>query len=287
MLFSIGADPLVKLVSAIPGIIWSPWYLDDGSIVAPVSVIPDASNAVTTHWPAYGLHLNLGKCSSTVHGISQALLQRCGVPNVPSHSLAEGQGTCLLANPLGTEDFVKGFVSDTVLKVQSFTDKLGDLHNPQVALYLLRHSLGIARVTHMLRCIDPTVIKPQIDGFDAVLFSALGQICADDISADAWIQARLPIRMGGLGLTHARSVSASAYAASFLTFVDSRDVIGFPWQIHPPVGFQNSANMLTNLTGGTIPVTKSWCTTDSTPSSGVSDHRFQHRWHHTSSPKPG
>ena len=136
-----------------------------------------------------------------------------------------------------------------MLKVQSFTDKLGDLHNPQVALYLLRHSLGIARVTHMLRCIDPTVIKPQIDGFDAVLFSALGQICADDISADAWIQAGLPIRMGGLGLTHARSVSASAYVASFLTFVDSRDVIGFPWQIHPPVGFQNSANMLTNVTG--------------------------------------
>ena len=86
LLFSIGADPLVKLVSAIPGIIWSPWYLDDGSIVAPVSVIPDALNAVTTHGPAYGLHLNLGKCSITGHGISQALLQRYGVPNVPIHS---------------------------------------------------------------------------------------------------------------------------------------------------------------------------------------------------------
>ena len=112
-------------MSAIHGIIWSPWYLDDGSIVAPVSVIPDALNAVTTHGPAYGLHLNLGKCSITGHGISQALLQRYGVPNVPIHSLAEGQGTCLLGNPLGTEDFVKGFVSDTVLKVQSFTDKRG------------------------------------------------------------------------------------------------------------------------------------------------------------------
>ena len=100
LLFSIGADPLVKLVSAIPGIIWSPWYLDDGSIEAPVSVIPDALNAVTTHGPAYGLHLNPGKCSITGHGISQALLQRYGVPNVPIHSLAEGQGTCLLGNPL-------------------------------------------------------------------------------------------------------------------------------------------------------------------------------------------
>ena len=213
MLFSIGVDPLVKLVSAIPGILWSPWYLDDGSIVAPVSVIPDALNAVTTHGPAYGLHLNLGKCSITGHGISQALLQRYGVPNVPIHSLAESRGTFLLGNPLGTEDFVKGFVLDTVLKVQSFTDKLVDLHNPQVALYLIRHSLRIARVTHMLRCIDPTVIKPQIDGFDAVLFSALGQICANDISADAWIQAGLPIRMGGLGLTHAKTVSASNHVA--------------------------------------------------------------------------
>ena len=36
--------------------------------------------------------------------------------------------------------------------------------------------------------------------------------------------------------------------------------------------------MLTNLTGGTIPVTKSWCTTDSTPSSCVNDHRSQHWW---------
>ena len=39
--------------------------------------------------------------------------------------------------------------------------------------------------------------------------------------------------------------------------------------------------LLTNLTCGTIPVTKSWCTTDTTPSSCVRGGR------HTSSPKPG
>ena len=71
LLYSIGADPLVKLVSAIPGSIWSPWYIDDGSIVAPVSVIQDALKAVTTHGPAYGLHLNLGKCS--ISGIVAAI----------------------------------------------------------------------------------------------------------------------------------------------------------------------------------------------------------------------
>ena len=75
-LFQTGADPLVKLVSRIPGIILSPWYLDDGSIVAPVSVIPDALKAVTMHGAAYGLHLNLGKFSITGQGISHALLQR-------------------------------------------------------------------------------------------------------------------------------------------------------------------------------------------------------------------
>jgi hypothetical protein len=79
---------------------------------------------------------------------------------------------------------------------------LTEMDDPQVELLLLRAFLGSAKMTYLTRVTSPDTVAPFATTFDNSIRSCLGRICQDDISDAQWIQAGLPLSMGGLGLTH-------------------------------------------------------------------------------------
>ena len=86
-----------------------------------------------------------------------------------------------------------------------------ELNDPQVELHLLRSCLGIGKVNHILRTVQADLIVKELDDFDDQLRSNLSDIVHGTVSENAWTQASLPFRLGGLRLS--RSASA-AYLAS-------------------------------------------------------------------------
>jgi hypothetical protein len=91
---------------------------------------------------------------------------------------------------------------------------LTEMDDPQVELLLLRACLGSAKMTYLTRVTPPDTVIPFATAFDNSMRSCLGRICQDDISDAQWMQAGLPLSMGGLGLTHTARVSSAAFIGS-------------------------------------------------------------------------
>jgi len=91
--------------------------------------------------------------------------------------------------------------------------------NAQDTLILLRVSFSAPRVQHLLRC-SPSVDHPALKTFDNILRSAVNDITHAEISDVQWLQARLPIKQGGLGVREVHSLARPAYLASAASTLD-------------------------------------------------------------------
>ncbi|NJL56119.1 hypothetical protein HC928_13765 [bacterium] len=83
----------------------------------------------------------------------------------------------------------------------------------QDALLLLRASFSAPRVQYLMRC-SPSVDHPALTRFDQQLRSAISGITNTSLTDTQWLQASLPIRMGGLGIRRVASLALPAYLAS-------------------------------------------------------------------------
>jgi hypothetical protein len=91
---------------------------------------------------------------------------------------------------------------------------LTEMDDPQVELLLLCACLGSAKMTYLTRVTPPDTVAHFATAFDISMRSCLRRICQDDISDAQWMQAGLPLSMGGLGLTHKARVSSAAFIGS-------------------------------------------------------------------------
>src|SRR6218665_2320476 len=80
-------------------------------------------------------------------------------------------------------------------------------------LILLRNSVSATRLLHILRCC-PCADHPELTTYDAELRSGLSMILNLPLTDEAWIQASLPIKRGGLGIRSVTSLALPAFLAS-------------------------------------------------------------------------
>ena len=91
-------------------------------------------------------------------------------------------------------------------------DRLQQL-GAQDALILLRASFSAPRVIHLLRC-SPSVDHHALAQFDHLLRTAVCKLTNSVLTDMQWLQASLPVRMGGLGVRRVSSLALPAYLAS-------------------------------------------------------------------------
>ena len=94
--------------------------------------------------------------------------------------------------------------------------RLSQLPGSHIALGLLRVSLGGQRISHLLRVLWYPLIDDFVSSTDGELRGALDAILGDACSDSAWLQAVLPIRLGGLGLQEPLQVHSATYISSCL-----------------------------------------------------------------------
>src|SRR6218665_3302958 len=96
--------------------------------------------------------------------------------------------------------------------LETALDRL-QLIDRQDALLLLRCSLGSPKLMYLLRC-APCYDHLRLIDYDKLLRGGMERILNISLTEDQWMQASLPIRMGGLGVRRVSSLALPAFLAS-------------------------------------------------------------------------
>ena len=90
------------------------------------------------------------------------------------------------------------------------------LKDPHTEFVLLRSCLALPKIMFLLRALDTSEYVEQLQTFDSITRGALSRILGSPVSDAQWLQAKLPVPMGGLGLRSAEDHAPIAFATSLL-----------------------------------------------------------------------
>ena len=102
----------------------------------------------------------------------------------------------------------------------------------QDALILLRASFSAAKVLYLMRC-SSSAENHGLQVFDDFLRSAVSKITNSDLSDIQWLQASMPIKLGGLGVRRVTSLAIPAFLASAASTLPLQDHILASFWHHP------------------------------------------------------
>ncbi len=102
-------------------------------------------------------------------------------------------------------------------KIQGITTTLiqrTGLINSHRALFFLSRYASVPRATHLMRTSPVYMAEDNLIAIDELLRDATSRSCNVALNREAWTQASLPIRLGGLGIRRLADVALPAYIAS-------------------------------------------------------------------------
>jgi hypothetical protein len=95
-------------------------------------------------------------------------------------------------------------------------EELAVLGDAQTTLLLLRQCASYCRMVYSTRVTPPMGLAPALQSFDTAVRGCLEAGCSGPLTPEAWMQASLSTRSGGLGLRSVARHSVAGYAASLL-----------------------------------------------------------------------
>ena len=189
--------------------------MDDLTLEGQISAVAADVTTISSEGLKYGLQLNFSKCEA---------ITTCGVT---SHSPLDGflqftpDRATLLGAPLSTGQALTDCLSARCDDLGRAVERL-KLVSAHDALVLLKNSLSAPKLQYTLRaaCCEG---HDLLSAFDKVLRSALCRICNVTLTDQQWLQASLPVRVGGLGIRRVSSLATSAFLASAAGTRDLQD----------------------------------------------------------------
>ena len=127
-------------------------------------------------------------------------------------------------------------ISSSILEKNSALERVSVKFNvlsAHDALLLLRHSFTTIKLQYLLRT-APCYESSALQEYDTALRSILSKVCNTQLENidSAWIQATLPVKIGGLGARHADNLAPSAFLTSVHATYDLVEAI-LPVQLRP------------------------------------------------------
>ena len=187
------------------------WYMDDGGIIGSKELLLRVWDILKSEGPAIGLILNPSKCEWS--WLNPACKDPCPIELVELVPTSKIQ---ILGVPLGSDDCVASHVEKELIPAAlRVTEKLMEFEDSQAAMYLLRISFGIIRANHFMRTTPITQWSAQAVEFDHIMRNASERIVGQPFTEDAYDQACVSPRVGGLGIRRAVEHAPIAFSASF------------------------------------------------------------------------
>ena len=185
------------------------FYLDDGTLGGPLDEVLDDLRRFEDAAEDIGLFLNHRKseviCSDA--DIIDSILSIS-----PEFTCVNPSEACLLGSPIGDLQSINKVLNSKHSTLILMGERLTLLHS-QDALCLLRNAFSLPKILYILRT-APCFLSTILKDLDNLQRSLLEDICNVELTSEAWSQASLPIKSGGLGIRSFVVLAPSAYLAS-------------------------------------------------------------------------
>ena len=210
--FALAVDPCARAVAAPLNV----WYLDDGTIAGPVDIVAADLVALRTALSAVGLTLNAAKCEVAFLGAPDSVLRgpavdavRAALPDVKETQLEE---LSLLGSPLSDGNIAAAAEAYSAV-VSGLCTRLRELDS-HTAVFFLAHHVSAPRLSYLLRSTPAFKAQHILRSTDETVRSTLEAVSNVVIRPEAWKQASLPLKLGGLGIRSVEALALPSYIAS-------------------------------------------------------------------------
>ena len=220
LLFCLTIHPLVSQLKSELGV----WYLDDGTIGGVTEDDKHDLEVVVREGAALGLLLNERKseviCEDTA--ARDSILS-----SIPGAQVIDPAFASLLQSPIGDTDSTSAAISRKTQLLRTMGERFQYV-SAHDALLLLRNSLAIPKLLYLLRS-SPCFLTPNLKDYDDVLRSIVGSVANTCLDDNAWSQASVPVKVGGLGIRSAVQLAPSTFLSSAAASLDLVHHILPPW----------------------------------------------------------
>ena len=214
-LFALAVDPFARAVAAPLNV----WYLDDGTIAGPADTVAADIKTLRTTLSSVGLALNPAKCEVAFLGAPDSALRGPAISTIcsvlPDVKETQLDNLSLLGSPL-TDGSIAAAGEAASAVVGRLCARLRGLDR-HTAVFFLAHHVSAPRLTYLLRSAPTFKAQHTLRTTDETVCSTLEAVSNVAISPEAWEQASLPVKLGGLGIRSVAALALPAYIASVQT----------------------------------------------------------------------
>ena len=206
LLFALALHRLVLELNTTDGLLHNNWYLDDGILCGTSRAIKSCLDTIISSASWSGLEINLRKCE---------LFSRQDLSGFPADIKKSNKPNMeVLGAPIGDDGYCRQFVREKSAVAEKLLEQISSLHDPQIALNLLRQCGGFCKMVHVARCCPPEPILDPLKAFDKSVMGCLEDCAAVQLTDRARRQATLSLSSGGMGLRSLEAHAPAAYIAS-------------------------------------------------------------------------
>ena len=213
-------------------------YLDDGTLGGSVEDLNHDLEVVMQVGELIGLSLNSGK-SEAICGSEETTAPFASL--LPNAKHVNPSDASLLGSSVGNISSINNILEEKTALLKKMGDRLVHLSSHD-AILLLKHSFAIPKLLYNLRT-SPCFLSPALEVYDKTLRSIVSGITNIHFeeSDPAWLQATLPVKLGGLGVRSAVQLAPSAFLASAAASSDLVRHIVPPTLLSSPIPFVEEA----------------------------------------------
>ena len=163
-----------------------------------------------------GLSINASKCELTCLNLDNPdNVINDSKQLLPNLKITTIEDSIILGSPIAT----KGLRSEIESKLDSLKRMVARLSliDQHQAFVLLKNSFAIPKLTYLLRSSRSFEQVDLLQEFDNTLKNAMSSLMNIEFSEDAWTQASLPARAGGLGIRKSEDIALPCFISSALS----------------------------------------------------------------------
>ena len=224
-------------------------YLDDLTLGGDPGVVEADVDTIEGECSRLGLNLNRKKCEIIASDLDFNDSNRSSLQQFARVSPSSAM---LLGAPLSSAEALLLAFDARIAELKTALDRL-QLIARQDALLILRSSLGSPRLMHLLRC-TPCHDHPRLEVYDELLRRGIERILNISVTDDQWIQASLPIKMGGLGIRRVSSLALPAFLASAAGTLPTQALILGAAPADSDMAYDSAQTTWLQITGVQVPM---------------------------------
>ena len=189
------------------------WYLDDGTLADHPDIVLEDIKKLIPDMEALGLDFNSSKCEIfTMNMRNEEEVLEKFKRVLPAIRQISHEELSLLGSPFTVQGAQKA-ITDRKAALDRMSDRLEKIDQHE-AFTILRCALSLPKLLYLLRSSLAYKCTTALQDFDETMRRTLCKIVNIELPEDSWVQATLPIAMGGIGLRCATHVALPAFLAS-------------------------------------------------------------------------